>query len=202
MAQPIAYEPRNCSAKTFPYYRNTFSCSSIPITIHRCVVDKPPGCKLMKSDKKSLLEIRTRALCDAQKRNACLRYVFYSSFTFRRESGCHNNALAAFLSRFSTFVCLSVGGGESASSREKFFSAFSCRCAAVLIFELCGATTQRQIFFLHKHIHNASGCFSQRKCTFRCVRRAAGIKEEFFFVTFLRSRALRRAQNACSKKRL
>lgn len=60
---------------------------------------------MLKSDKKSLLEIRTRALCDAQKRNACLRYVFYSSFTFRRESGCHNNALAAFLSRFSTFVC-------------------------------------------------------------------------------------------------
>jgi hypothetical protein len=88
----------------------------------------------------------------------CILFTLCSSFTFRRESGWHNNALAAFLSRFSTFVCLSVGGGESASSREKFFSAFSCRCAAVLIFELCGATTQRQIFFLHKHIHNTQ-CF-------------------------------------------
>jgi hypothetical protein len=120
------------------FHDHRISCSSIRIKIHLRFVDKSPGCKLMKSDKKaSLLEIRTSRRSAIHKRGMLVGAVYFihSSFTFRKDSGCHNNARVAFLSRFSTFVCcLSAAARARVQVRERNSLARSLLAAAVLIF--------------------------------------------------------------------
>jgi hypothetical protein len=89
----------------------------------------------MKSDKKSLAEIRTLALRRTKEECLFALYILFTPLTFRRARLPQQHTSARYFPqlrarrrcRFSTFVCV-FSVVESASSRKKFFSAFSSRC--------------------------------------------------------------------------